>query len=146
MNQTALLDASWLMPAWLGTGLARSLCTIQAHDGVIASTGVASGTYADVAGLVDIQCQDAPENFGSGIAAMEAKAPMQTTSMECRHVLLAGYYPQLAQQTNWGDIGWRAVITSDPTGTAYSTTYDIKGAESDSQSLMTRLKLAKVTV
>lgn len=148
MNQSAILDPSWIMPAFLATGLAKSLCTIQSPTNVngepsIGSFGVPDGTYSNVTGLVGIQCMDAPKGTGEGIASNEIKTPTSTSSVERRHMLLGGWYPVLAQQSNWGWIGWRALITGPD---AVTLTYDLMGAESDSQGIMTRLELQRESI
>lgn len=148
MNQSLSSYAAGIMPAYLLSGLPRSLCTIQApanDAGVptIGDLGVPDGTYANIAGLVDIVCQDAPEGFGGSLQSKEIKTPSSVSSIERRHVLLAGWYPQIAQESNWGTIGWRASITGPDNA---SLVYDIIGAESDSQGIMTRLSLQRETV
>jgi hypothetical protein len=136
MNQAALMDESRIMPLAVATGLFKSLCTIQAPDGAVGTSGAPGGTYADVAGLVNIVCMDAPETFGAGISATEIKALAETASIELRHVLLDKCYALLSPETNWGDVAWRAVVDN--------VIYDVLGAEADSQRIMTRLKLRKV--
>lgn len=142
MNQGLLVDVDQVMTLAVATGLFRSLCTIQAPDGTVGSGGAPSGTYANVAGLVGIVAMDAPapEQVGP-IAGNESKSLSDVMSLSARHVLLAGYYSQLSPQTNWGDVGWIALMT-DRTGNV--TTYDITGADADSQQTMTRLRLQKV--
>jgi hypothetical protein len=125
-------------------GLEVSLCTIQAPSGTLTPSGAPDGTYANVSGLVDIQCMDAPDNLGSSLSAQEQNALAEIESTARRHVLLNGYYSQLSPSTNWGDIGWRAVLTNTNTGQAQ--TYDIRGAESDSYQSQTRLCLRRVSV
>lgn len=145
MNQAILLgEIDQVMADALATGLFRSLCTIQAPDGVLGAGGAPSGTYANVAGLVDIVAMDAPapEQLGP-ISGSESKSMGSVLSLSARHVLLDAYYPQLSPVTNWGDIGWRALMT-DRTGNV--TTYDITGADADSQQQMTRLRLQKARV
>lgn len=87
---------------------------------------------------------DAPEGFGSGITATEIHAVQDVESSGLRHVLLAGSYPQLGPSTNWGDVGWRAVLTNTVTG--QTQTYDIYGAEPDSQGTQTRMRLRVVNL
>jgi hypothetical protein len=125
-----------VMPVFRASGLPKSICTIQAP--AASNTGAPSGAYANVFGLVNIASQDAPENTGSGLSANEAKRPAETISDGSRHILLDAYYPLLSPATNWGDVGWIAVVDG--------VAYDIRGAEADSQRTQTRLRLCKVTV
>jgi hypothetical protein len=135
VNQNVIQAAiAQVMPAAVDTGLFVSLCSISAPT---PASGAPSGTYTAVTGLQDLACMDAPENFGSGISANEAKSPALTESMAMRHVLLNGYYALLSPSTNWGDIGWRATVDG--------VVYDLLGAEADSQQTQTRLRLRKVT-
>lgn len=136
MYQGITLDIAAVMPAVVATGLLVSLCTVQAPDNTFGASGAPSGLYADVAGLVSIPCMDAPLSVG-GIDADEAKALAEVASRSVRHVLLNQYYAQL-DGLNWGAIGWRAIVDG--------IMYDILGAERDSQSSQTRLRLQLVTV
>lgn len=118
-------------------GRFESLCTIQAPDGSYGPSGGPSNAYANVSGLVAIACQDAPPSMAR-IQATEVKSLAEIMSLNMRHVLLAGYYPTIGQNTNW-----RAVVT-EADGTTILT-YDIMGAESDSQGQFTRMELRIVT-
>jgi hypothetical protein len=144
MNQSILLDVDQVMPAAVATGLFRSRCTIQAPDGVLGAGGAPSGVYVAVAGLSTIVAMDAPapEKLGP-ISGEEQKSAADILSVSARHVLLDRYYQQLSPQTNWGDIGWQALMT-DRAGNI--TTYDITGADADSQQTQTRLRLQKARV
>ena len=137
MRQDAVnIAVEGVMPFYRATGLPQSFCTIQAPDA--SDTGSPSGSYSNVGGLVNIPCQDAPEGLGSGLSANEIKAVPQTESEKRRHVLLDGFYPLLSPATNWGTVGWRAVIDG--------VVYDLEAAEQDSQRIETRLRLCKVSV
>lgn len=125
-------DVSLIMPMAAEAGLFPSLCTIQKPA---LQSPVASGTYSDVTGLINLPCQDAPE---ADLSAMEVKALDETASILFRHVVLYGYFPQLSPDTLWGDVGWRAVIDG--------LSYDILGALSDSARIQTTLRLRKVSV
>lgn len=138
------LRLGFVMESFRRSGLTVSRCSIQVPDGLYGASGAPSGNYVAVSGLQTIKCMDAPDNFGSGISATENKQVSETESTALRHVLLDRNYPELSPSTNWGDIGWRAVLTN--TVTSQVQTYDIKGAEADSQGLMTRLCLQAVTL
>lgn len=135
---------SKFMATAVRSGLFVSVCSIQAPDGLLGPSGAPSGNYVAVSGLQSILCMDAPEGFGSGISAVEKRAVPEIESTGFRHVLLAGAYPQLGPTTNWGNVGWQAVLTN--TVTNQSQTYDIYGAEPDSQGTQTRMRLKAVTL
>jgi hypothetical protein len=126
------LDA--VMPAAIATGLFVSQVTIQqptgeqTADGSPASTGGDSGDgWNNVPGLVNIQAMNAPE----ADARIRAKTERQTEYIEAyqyRHLLLAGYYPQVEQFDNW-----RAIVDGQA--------WDPIGVESDSQGTQTRILL-----
>lgn len=134
-----------VMPLANASGLFVSLFTAQEPDGVFGQTGAPSGSYVDVAGLVDIPCTAPPETQGS-IQATEVRALEEITSSELHHVLLNGYYPTLDQ-------GWRGEL-ADATGAwicqitwkGEPYAYNIMGVESDSQSTQTRVKVKLATV
>lgn len=138
------LRLGFVMDSFRRSGFAVSLCSIQAPDGLYGASGAPSNTYVAVTGLQAIKCMDAPDNFGASVSAGEQRAVSEIESKALRHVLLDRNYTQLSPSTNWGDIGWRAVLTNTVSGQVQ--TYDIKGAEADSQSLMTRLCLQAVTL
>jgi hypothetical protein len=129
-----------LMPRATQTGLFDSTCTIQAPNGQLGPSGAPVGTYANVAGLVGVLCMDAPPSM-MRVQATEQKTLPYVEAKRLRHVLLSGYFPQI--EVNVSN-GWRAVVTRTATGTAI--TYDILGAETDSQSTQTRLELQVVGV
>ncbi len=143
MNQSLNIDLSGIIQSVIDAGLMVSTLTVKAPPTTLDATGVPTGAYTDVSGLVDIQCMDAPENTGSSFSAWEKNEMQQVESYARRHVLLNGYYPELSPSTNWGDVGWRAVVTNTVTGEVQ--TYDIRGAEADSQQIMTRVSLRAVT-
>lgn len=144
MNQSLALGAAAVVQSVLDAGLAVSTMTVQAPPITLDSTGAPTGPYTDVPGLVDLTCMNAPDNVGNSLSASEQNAMAQVESMALRHVLIPGYYSELSPDTNWGDVGWRAVLTNTVTGQVQ--TYDIRGAETDSQSSQTRLCLRKVGV
>lgn len=135
MNQTPLQYAiARVMPQAIATGLLVSLCTIQSPGTSYSPGGAPLGTFNDVAGLINIQCMDAVLADGS-IQATETKGLDDIMSAGYRHVFLNGFYPTvIANVKN----GWRAVVDG--------VAYDLLGAEPDSQSTQTRLKLQLVSV
>lgn len=141
MNQTSIPAlVQQVMPRASQSGLFDSKCTIQAPDGVIGSGGAPSGNYANVAGLVNVLCVDAPPSVAR-VQATEVKALAEIMAKGMRHVLLNGYFPQIVAGVA---TGWRAIVTRTATGA--SVTYDILGAEVDSQNTQTRLELQLVGV
>jgi hypothetical protein len=136
-----------VLPLAFNTGLFTSLCTVQAPDGLIGPGGSPSGTYAAVAGIVAIPCMDAPPST-LRVQATEVKALAEIMAKAFRHVLLNGYFGNLIVAagpigTGGNASGWRAVVTNSA---GVSTTYDILGAEADSQRTQTRLELQLVGV
>lgn len=118
----------------LNSGLITSLVTIQQPDGLINPNGTPSGTFVAVSGLSNVPCQSAVP-AASTIQATETKDLQEILSKAYRHVFIPAYYPQiLAGVGN----GWRAVVDG--------VTYDLLGAEVDSQQTQTRLHLQLVTV
>lgn len=135
MNQTPIQNAiRSVMPQAIATGLLVSLCTIQSPGTTYGPGGAPLGTFNDVAGLVNIQCMDAVLTDGS-ISATELKAAAEIMSAGFRHVFLNGYYPTVIANVK---SGWRAVVDG--------IAYDLLGAEPDSQTTQTRLKLQLVSV
>jgi hypothetical protein len=137
-------DLADVMVEFQNSGLAVSLCSIQAPDGLLGPSGAPSGNYVAVSGLQSIPCMDAPEGTGTGISAIEQRLPTEVESTGLRHVLLNDNYPQLGPATNWGNVGWQAVLTNTVTGQVQ--TYYIAGAEPDSQGTQTRLRLKVITL
>lgn len=137
-------DFADVMTELASQGVQVSLCSIEAPDGNLGPSGAPSGNYVSVAGLQNIVCMDAPDSFGSSLSASEQRALPEVELKSLRHVLLNAYYPQFSPETNWGNVGWRATLEN--TNTGESQTYDLRGAEADSQGIMTRLCLQVITV
>jgi hypothetical protein len=133
-------ELSRVMPTAIQTGLYSSLCTLQEPDGVIVGAGQPSGNYVDVAGLVNIQCMDAPMSEGR-ILADEVKSFAEIISERLRHISLDGCYTGIPAGQ---EAGWRAQITDTTTGLV--VTYDLLGSEIDSQGTQTRLHLRTATI
>ena len=134
MLQNLQYAISQVRPAVTKAGLDVSLATFQSLDTAQGPTGNPVGIYTDVAGLVNIPCMDAPLAPGT-ISALEAKALAEIESKGIRHVSLDGYYPAVV--AGWPE-GWRCIVDG--------LTYDLIGAEADSQNSQTRCKLQLVTV
>jgi hypothetical protein len=134
VNQNFIGGAiAMVMPAAIATGIFSSLATFQSPSADYDSAGAWDGTWANVAGLVDIPCT-APPISDAKITATEARQLQEILASEFHHVLLAGYYPAL-------DAGWRG--TGSPAGAwrvlIDGEAFEIAGVESDSQSQMTRV-------
>ena len=137
MNQNFIQNAiQGVMPIARATGLFISIITFQEPTGYT-STGEPSGNYTDIAGLVNLKCMDAPENVTFKIAANESHNDPEIVSDAPRHVLLDRYYAVLSPATDWGDVGWRAIMDG--------IIYDVQGVENDSQLQMNRVCLHKVS-
>ena len=117
------------MPVAYALGTFVSLCTIQRPSGNLDAAGYPDGTWANVAGLVNIPCQNAPPSQAR-VQATEIKQLADTLAVSPRHILLNDYFPAIVPQD-------RAVVDG--------TAFDIIGAESDSQSGQTRLELRTAT-
>lgn len=138
MNQGLAYEIAAVMPAATLTGLFSSLCTIQQPDGALIGAGQPSGTFTNVAGLVNIPCVDAPPSIAR-VQATEVKAIAEIMSIGLRHILLNGYYANIiGGNLSATGLGWRAIVDG--------ITYDILGAEADSQLTQTRLDLRLATV
>lgn len=123
-----------VMPAALATGLFVSLCTIQAPDTNPNPDGTANNNFAPIAGLINIPCMDAPQSV-ERIQATEVKDVAEILAKGMRHVLLGRWF---VDATNWAGKGYQAVVDG--------ITYDLLGAENDSQSTQTRIDLQLSTV
>ena len=130
MNQGIQLDIEQVVAIAVDSGIVNALCTIRQPDGTFSDSGAPSGNYTAVPGMVGIQCMDAPESI-SKPAAGETKTVEEQLSTQPRHVWLAGYFPSIAEHSDW-----QAEITEI---SGEVNTYDILGAECDSQCQMTRI-------
>ena len=132
MNQSLIADLSTVVAAVEAVGLFSSLCTIQEAFGspdVLGQSDLVD--WADVDGLTDIPCMSAPLTIMKPSVGDERDAPTFTADMDTFHVLLDGYYPQILQR-------YRAVIDG--------VAMDIKGVESDSQKIMTRMACKRINL
>ena len=134
MYQEIIYELEQVLGEAVNTDLFASLVTIQAPDGNVGPSGAPSGTWVNVAGLVGIACMDEAPSMAR-IQATEVKALAEIMSLNLRHVLMSGYYPQIVTSM-------RAVMTK-PDSTV--VIFDILGAEADSQTQMTRMQMRIVT-
>ncbi len=102
---------------------------------MLGAAGEPSGDWADVAGLVDIPCMNAPQPPSEiKLGSTEQRSMATVAARAERHVLLNDYFPAL--ELNWRN-GARGVIDG--------AQYNICGAESDSQHTQTRVSLDVTT-
>ncbi len=135
MNQNLSYEIAAVMPAARATGLFVSLCTFEVPDGTLGASGAPSGPYTPVAGLVAIPCMDAPQPANEiKVGSLESRMAAQVTDIASRHVLLDDYYPTVI--TLWRT-GLRAIVDG--------VTYDVCGAECDSQRTQVRMELKLAT-
>jgi hypothetical protein len=140
MLQSLAYALSRVMPSAVATSLFDSLCTIQQPSDTLGEGGAPSGTYTNVTGLANIPCMDSVPREGT-IEATEMRDIREIQAAGYRHILLSGYYwPQI-----WPLIkrGLRAIVV-DRDGT--TITYNVFGAEPDSQNTSTRLHLTVISV
>lgn len=134
MNQSLSYEFAAVIPAVQEQGLDVSLCTIQEPSGIFEAGGQPDLNYVNMAGLVNIRCTHAPIGRGTlMVTANEDQTVQDVLATNTEHVTLMGYYPQINAA-----LGQRVIMDG--------VIYDLTGAESDSQSQMTRLgiRLAKV--
>lgn len=128
-----------VMPTVIASGLLVSLCTIQTPTGGFTTSGAPVNSWANVVGLVEIPCIDAPQS--EAVTAGEVKQVAETEAKNFRHVLLNGCYPALNNLKAAGQV--RAVLTDELGNIA---TYEVTGVEDDSQAQMTRFECQAITV
>jgi hypothetical protein len=121
---------SRMMGQALATGLFVSTCSAYAPTGNLGPSGAPLTTFDPVAGLQNIVCMKAPINYLRPTAD-EDKSRKDVFQTSYFHVLLGGYYPGFPPEQ--ADAGWQVVIDG--------VTYDMLGAEHDSQYTQTRLKI-----
>jgi hypothetical protein len=123
-----------VMKRAVASGLFVSLASFFAPDLTQGPTGNLVGTFTAVAGLQNIACVNAPQS-DIRVSSDEVRSITDIQAGRYRHVLLDGYYPAVI--AGWPQ-GWRVTIDG--------TLYDLTGAEADSLSVQTRLKLQIVTI
>ncbi len=134
MNQGLAYEILQVMPQAYQTGLFVSLATVQAPVQTQGPTGNAVGTFAPVAGLINIPAMDSPPSIAR-LQATEMKDVAEIMSKGLRHVLLNTCF---VDAPNWSGYGYRVVVDG--------IVYDLMGAENDSQLTQTRLDLQLVTI
>ena len=136
-------DIAFVIEEVIATGLLVSFCTIIAPDGLLGASGAPSGTYANVTGLVNLPCMDAPQPPSEiKLGATQMRAPSQVTEIAPRHVWLPGILVTLI--AGWRT-GYLAEITDTVAGVSRTLRYEITGAEPDSQHSQTRMELKLTT-
>jgi hypothetical protein len=117
------------------SGLLTGLCTIQTLNTSQGASGAPDNTWTNYTGLVAIPCQISVPS-ANAVQATEVRALEELMAKSVRHVLLGGYYPILKQLAQAGQV--RAQLTMANDSTVY--TYQVMGAEDDSQGVMTRFE------
>jgi hypothetical protein len=120
------------MPAATIAGMFPSLATLQQLTHVQGPTGNYTNVWADVAGVVSIPCKDAPASIAR-IQATEMKDVAEIMAKGLRHVLLNQCF---LDAPNWAAQTSRMVVDG--------FTYEVLGAENDSDTIQTRVDLQLV--
>ncbi len=104
-----------------------STCTIQQATETPDPLGQPIPAWANVPGLVNLPCAIAP--FGGSTEASQRNRSDSIIDAATHAIAIAGYYPTIVNKQ-------RAVVAG--------VAYDIVGAETDSHSAMTRLRVVLV--
>lgn len=135
MNQAALnYPFSQIMPQAMAGGWFPSLATLQTLVQDQGPTGNPTGAWSNVAGVVNIPCKDAPPSIAR-VQATELKVVAEIMAKGLRHVLLNQCFVDAPM---WA--GMTARMTVD------GITYEVLGAENDSDLVQTRVDLQLVTL
>ena len=134
MLQTIYPEVQNFMPQAVSGGTFQSLATLQSQSTTQGPTGNPLNVYTNVPGVVGIPCMDAPPSIAR-VNATELKDVAEIMSKGMRHVLLNQCFLDAA---NWSGKGYRVIVDG--------VTYDLLGAENDSQLTQTRVDLQLVTV
>ena len=133
MNQAGLnYSLANIMPQANIAGMFPSLATLQTLDQTQGPTGNPVGTWSNVAGVIDIPCKDAPASIAR-IQATEMKDVAEIMAKGLRHVLLNQCF---INAPNWAAMAARLVVDG--------FTYEVLGAENDSNTIQTRVDLQLV--
>ena len=112
-----------------------STVTIQANTPTN-NEGVLVDSWANVAGLVDLECTVSPASQrGIELGERRVLEPNMTKRVETHHVSITGYFTNITNQQ-------RAVVT---TAGSETLTLDILAVEHDSQAQTTRLRAEVVS-
>jgi hypothetical protein len=115
-------------------GLFPSLGTLQQMVQDQGPTGNPTGNWQNVAGVVNIPCQDAPPSTAR-VQATEIKDVADIMAKGLRHILLNQCFVGAVE---WAGTGSRFIVDG--------IAYEVLGAENDSQLSQTRLDLQLVTL
>lgn len=133
MNQAGLnYSLANIMPQANLAGMFPSLATLQTLDQTQGPTGNPVGTWSNVDGVVNIPCKDAPASIAR-IQATEMKDVAEIMSKGLRHVTLSQCF---VNAPNWAAMAARLVVDG--------FTYEVLGAENDSNTIQTRVDLQLV--
>jgi hypothetical protein len=136
MNQSITIDLASTLRAVEAAGLFSSVCTFQEAIGDPDDLGQSDLVdWTDVAGLVDIPCMMAPLVPVRPSVSDEQKMQTFTKETTESHLLLDGYFPQVLQR-------YRVIVD----GAIYTQATDVMGVESDSQKVMTRCAVKRVSL
>jgi hypothetical protein len=135
MNQNQITAAlQGIMPQAYAGGWFPSLATLQTLPTLPQGpTGNAVATeWTNVEGVVNIPCKDAPPSLAR-VQATEVKAVEEIMAKGLRHVLLNQCF---TDAPNWAAMTARMIIDG--------LTYEVLGAENDSNLIQTRVDLQLV--
>ena len=133
MNQAGLNFAfAGIMPASMATGMFPSLATLQQIGKTQGPTGNYTDVWGNVAGVINIPCKDAPPSIAR-VQATEVKAVAEIMAKGLRHVQLNQCF---VGAPFWAAQASRLVVDG--------ITYEVLGAENDSDLVMTRVDLQLV--
>jgi hypothetical protein len=131
MNQSATADYGEVLGAVAQAGLFSATCSINAPPEITNDEGqVNLSAFTPVPSLQNLPCMIAPVMINTP-PDYERKTQLQIDQQGVFHVLLDGYYPAILQK-------YQAVING--------TAYDILTVESDSQQIMTRLRVREYSL
>jgi hypothetical protein len=139
MYQGLQREIAAVLPQAFASGMFTSTVTLMAPTGALGPSGaplIPPNGFAEVDGYVNLPCVAAPLSTNR-IQSTEMRDLEEITASSPQHILLDGYFPNLeAGAAN----GWLANLDG---GTSF---WIVLGAESDSQSQMTRMavKLASI--
>lgn len=132
MNQSISYEIDAVMPVAQQPGTFVSLGTLQQMVSTQGPTGNPIGTWANVSGVVNIPCMDAPPSTAR-VQATELKDVQEIMAKGLRHVLLNQCF---VNAPFWAGTGSRFIVDG--------INYEVLGAENDSQLTQTRIDLQLV--